>query len=776
VSILSHNLKNGRFLTLREHLDQIRAAASAIRARHSPRLLCECAEAWNWLEDCVRLHDTGKASEQFQCYVRDPEGYVRRNRPQTKSHTPLSTVVALAVARDEWWDQRRTFAVAQIANGHHGSLETREQLSDGLYGCDAILEKQVPTVDWTALEQHVDWSLKSLIGLTAEQLLDDGTDQLDGLFEEVERQRDVRFRLLCQLAFSVLLEADKAFLAVPEEDLPRYLGSRWRDLDPCCVDRLLEAKPKTKVNPLREAARRELLAGMARAGLAGVQTLTLPTGTGKTLLAATWALRHRADRAKDDPPPLVLIVLPYLSIIDQTTTEYLDLFADLGLEPGELVSYHSLSDRTYDLNLEDKSQDFFLDTWRSSVVITTFDQFCMALLSPRGKHQMRFHHLADAVIVLDEVQTLPPRLWAPLQAVLAELVRMGTTRILAMSATQPGFLPEATELICGADVFFRQMRRYRLVLRNGARMRLSDFANECVTRLGEWHDRKVLITLNTRRSARVVMEALRAAGESVEFLTADVTPADRLAAVARIKQAKSCLVVSTQCIEAGVDIDMHLVIRDFGPLDSLIQVAGRCNRNAAFERGTVEIVRLQEDDRDKEFSSYIYDEVLRGVTGEVLAGRMEVLEEDVFPLTQHYFAGLRARKDTGEEILCAWSSWHETESARKLLRGVERPKVAFVVLENDPGLQSELEKAQAVADRWERRRAFRRLAARVARQTVSVYLREGLEPSTYAEPFPPGKTDREVWFWLLRPGFYTSERGLNLGTASEENEGWGVIL
>src|SRR5205823_4006709 len=147
-------------------------------------------------------------------------------------------------------------------------------------------------------------------------------------------------------------------------------------------------------------------------------------------------------------------------------------------------------------------------------------------------------------------------------------------------------------------------------------------------------------------------------------------------------------------IEAGVDIDMDLVIRDFGPLDSLIQVAGRCNRNGERERGTVEVVRLREDDRDQEFASYIYDPVLRDVTGQVLREREEVLEEHVFPLAGQYFQGLRERKDTGEDVLRAWTSWQETESARRLLRGVERSKVAFVVVENDPGLRADLEAAQ----------------------------------------------------------------------------------
>src|SRR5262249_60928569 len=98
------------------------------------------------------------------------------------------------------------------------------------------------------------------------------------------------------------------------------------------------------------------------------------------------------------------------------------------------------------------------------------------------------------------------------------------------------------------------------------------------------------------------------------------------------------------------------------------------------------------------------------------------------------------------------------------------------VIENDPGLRGDLEAAQRVDDRWERRRAFRRLAARVARLMVSVYLRKGFDPSNYGEPFPRGKTGEEAWFWLLRPGRYTAERGLDLGTAAEDHEGWGVIL
>lgn len=779
MSILSHNLKGGRYLTLGQHLSQIRAAAEAIRRRHSVAVRENCVEAWAWLEDAIRLHDVGKGSAQFQAYIRDPDRYLKHRRPSTKSHTPLSLAATLALARAERWDWRRAFAVGQLASGHHGELEPRGEIIQGLDNALPDLEGQVSGVNWGALGAEVGWGLGALAGVEAHRLVDEGSELLEELFDEAEQERCVRFRLLCQLAFSVLLEADKAFLAVDAEDLPRYLGRRREALPVEVVERFLAGKASTGLDGVRADARRELLAGMARVGEAGVQTLTMPTGTGKTLLAATWALRQREGRVNGEEPPLLIVVLPFLTIIDQTTKEYEAMFAEVGLEAGDLVGYHSLSDRTYAPDLEDRSNDFFLDTWQSSVVITTFDQFLLALLSPKGRHQMRFHHLVDAVVVLDEVQALPPRLWAPLRAVLFELTKLGTTRVLAMSATQPGFLRGAAELAENPEEFFRRMARYKLVLRLGEVMALSRFAEECVARAtDDWAGKRVLVTLNTRRSARSVRDALDKVAPEVEFITADVTPADRLAAVGRIKEGRPCLVVSTQCIEAGVDIDMDLVVRDFGPLDSLVQVAGRCNRNGRPTRGVVEVVRLREDDGEKEFAGYIYDTVLRDVTLEVLAGRAAVAEEEIYPLTAEYFRRLAARKDTGDEVLNAWAGWEECESVKHLLRGKEPRKAAFVVIENDPGLRAELDCAVGIADRWERRRALRQLAARIARQTVSVYMRDGFDASAYGEPFPAGKGREDAWFWLLDPTrkLYSPRTGLDLKGAAAEKDGWGVLL
>jgi CRISPR-associated endonuclease/helicase Cas3 len=366
---------------------------------------------------------------------------------------------------------------------------------------------------------------------------------------------------------------------------------------------------------------------------------------------------------------------------------------------------------------------------------------------------------------------------------LESVTQLGTTHVLAMSATQPGFLSNACELIAEPEAFFRRMTRYRLELRHREAWKLTPFIDACKARLPEWAEKRVLVTLNTRRSARSVRDGLTEGlsdGKALEFLSADVTPRDRLAAIQRIKEGekarKPCLVVSTQCIEAGIDVDMDLVIRDFGPLDSLIQVAGRCNRHGLRARGDVEIVSLEDDVGGRAFAEMVYvDKVLLQVTREVLGDIAEVNEEDVFPLTRRYFERLAQEKDTGECITQALARWEETVTARHLLRGKQRPQVAFVVVENDQGLRPDLEAVRQIGDRWERRAALRRLARRIAENTVTVYQRANLDPARYADPFPPNKTGDDVWFWLLHEGHYTAARGLDL-VGDDEPDSWGVIL
>ncbi len=773
----SHNKPS---LTLAEHLAQIREAACAIWGRHSRALLRASDAPLGWFDDAVTWHDAGKASQAFQRYIQAPAQY--RGDRKKKVHTPLSTVCALRHAEAKGWDWRRTLAVALLAAGHHSEFKTHQALDDAFATMDDIIGEQIESLDWDALDRAIGARVPRPDGLDGVDLCVAASDYLEGLVERLHGLGPgdaVAYRLQCQLIFSVLLEADKAFLAVPAKDLRQYLAPRQANLPASRVEEFLAEKPPAAINFVRESARRAMFAGLEAATDQRIQTMTLPTGTGKTLLAASWALSLRERIMREEgQPPLILIVLPYLAIIDQTVREYDQLLRDQ-LAPGEMISFHSLSDRTYAPDLEDESQDFFLNTWQSDVVITTFDQFLFALLSPKGRHQMRFHHLADALIVMDEVQALPCVLWDPLRRALAALTQLGSTHVLTMSATQPNFLLGARELIERPADFFAQMKRYRIELHHRAPLKLAAFASACSRRLRDWIGKRVLLTLNTRRSARHLRDALALdmpADLPLEFLSADVTPKDRLAAILRIRNSEPCVVVSTQCVEAGVDIDMDPVIRDFAPLDSIIQIAGRCNRNGRPTRGTVEIVSLLDDDTERPFAGMIYDKILLQVTREVLGDRSAIDEEQVFPLTVDYFARLSREKDTGEGETRRWARWEEMTSVQTLLRGARRPQVSFLILGNDPPLRGDLEAARGLPDRWDRRRALQRLARRIAENTVSVYPDDGLDPANCADPFPANARPGEEWFWLLRDGYYTAERGLDLRRRGNDQESLGLAM
>ena len=280
-------LRSHPHLTLAEHLAQIREAAYAIWNRHSHTLLR--ADPVKWFDDGVTLHDAGKASLAFQQYIVNPPAY--RGRRVSKAHTPLSTVCALRHAQTEDWDWRRALVTALIAAGHHSEFKTLKELDDAYCSMQAVIDEQIRTLDWDALDRAIGLALPRADGLNGVDLCVEASDYLEELGEQLHQlplSNAVLFRLLCQLAFLVLLEADKAFLALPEKDRLKYMDPRRAVLPPALVENFLAGKPSAAINPMRVAARQEMFAGLAKCAGRRIQTMTLPTGTGKTLLAASW--------------------------------------------------------------------------------------------------------------------------------------------------------------------------------------------------------------------------------------------------------------------------------------------------------------------------------------------------------------------------------------------------------------------------------------------------------------------------------------------------------
>ena len=748
--------------TLQTHIhDVVKAAEWAIN-NHSNILFDKNPLLRDLTMRAVDAHDLGKGSKAFQEYIRNPKGF--RGAPIAKAHSPLSMLLVLRLAQQEGWAALDTLSIAAAVAGHHSGMPLAEDLP-------SLLLDTIPAYVWK--NQLTDLPIPELAihtglpvqGLSLSSDIITEADYLEyDLLEtlnELSLLDALKLRLNTQFVLSVLLEADKTFLAVDKEYRKRLQIPKEIDIPLSSVDEHLSGKPESPLNIRRTKVRQEVLAATDPQMEAGIHTVTLPTGMGKTMVAASWALKLRNMLKKDNQFSKVVIVLPYLSIIDQTVQEYWELLGDLGT-PDVLLQMHSISDRVFDPEMDGSSNDFFIDTWQSPFVITTFDQFLLALFGPRAKHLMRYHNLYDALIVMDEVQTLPCKLWDSMNHLFQTMTQVGNARFLVMSATQPGFLTRATELVANPKKEFANFQRYQLVLKHGNKQPLADFTSSIIDRLSEFEDKRVLITLNTRRSARYVRDALEE--ECVAplfFISADVTPKDRLVSIQRIKEGKPCIVVSTQCVEAGVDIDMDLVIRDIAPFDAIVQIAGRCNRNDKKPRCDVEIVYLA-NENGQDFARMIYDEYSLQETHKVLDKRETIREEEIYELCSRYFNAL-GRRDTGKDITENFAYWREIPSVRELLRGKERDKYEFIVAKEDPGLIEAIAEAHNIEDRWEKRRAIRKLAGRIGRVTVSVYAKQGWDPEDFADACGP--------FWILRDEYYQSERGLVLPESETENTG-----
>lgn len=765
---MSEPLKSHPDRTLYQHVSDVQRAARAILAQHNSDEATRALVA-----EIVQLHDLGKASGAFQKYIRHPAGY--RGNPAKKAHTPLGFTTALllgeALNKGEFW----TLCTAAAVLGHHTGFPNSHRLTDALLMSDewaATIEEQAASIPAREASELTGFVLEDT--LSNPEICDDAYDVAGELLAATESkastdlQGAVEDRLRMQFAFSVLLEADKAFLALSEAGRSTYRDAREANLSAESIKGYLRGSENTEINRLRTRAREQVLQTFESEPERRLWTLTLPTGLGKTLTAAELALSLR--ERSGEPAPRIFVILPFLSIIDQTARVYGELLDSP--PPSTLMQSHSLSERVYDTE-ESEDAEFFLDTWNSEIIITTFDQFLLSLLGDRARHQMRFHNLADSVLIFDEVQTLPTPLWDLLSHAMEGLTERLNSTAIFMSATQPGFVSGARELTENPQTYYREFDRYRLVLKHRLRTRLEEFVESLLERREELEGKRVLITLNTRASAREVRDALAESWrEPVYFLTADVTPKDRLAAIEKIKNTDSpCLVVCTQVIEAGVDLDMDLVTRDFAPLDSLIQVAGRCNRNGAKVRGDVEVYSL-ENESGRLYAEMVYT-VERGspdvrlqITREVLEQYETLPEKRILSVCEGYFARLREGKDTGRQHTFNWASLSDEQpDVRKLLRGERNRQVQLIVAERDEeNLQADIEEALDISDRWERRRTLRSLAGRVAQVTVSVWAKKDWHPGEVAYPignYDPSEPLRHPW-WIVRPDNYDPATGLDM--------------
>lgn len=302
----------------------------------------------------------------------------------------------------------------------------------------------------------------------------------------------------------------------------------------------------------------------------GLFQLTVPTGGGKTVASLAFALQHAVKNHMDR----VIYVIPYTSIIEQNAQVFREI---LGSE--NVLENHSNVD--YESSEEFKPMQLAAENWDKPVVVTTNVQFFESLYANKSSKCRKLHNIVNSVIIFDEAQMLPPNYLKPCMAMIEEMLQQYGTSIVLCTATQPAlqqFLPEkyvARELCPRREEQFRFFER--VTYQNIDTVTEEEMAEKLQQ---EWH---ALCIVNTRKRAQRLYEQLQ--GEGVYHLSTTMYPAHRKRVLAEIrerlddKKGKKCIVISTSLVEAGVDLDFTSVYRELAGVDSIIQAAGRCNRN-----------------------------------------------------------------------------------------------------------------------------------------------------------------------------------------------------
>jgi CRISPR-associated endonuclease/helicase Cas3 len=351
----------------------------------------------------------------------------------------------------------------------------------------------------------------------------------------------------------------------------------------------------TRVKELREEIRAACLAHAADAP--GLFSLTVPTGGGKTLASLGFALHHAVTHGLKR----VIYVIPYTSIIEQTTDVFRSVFA--GIEPVPVIEHHSNLDVTDETRETAKSR-LAAENWDAPVVVTTNVQFFESLYAARGSRCRKLHNIAESVVILDEAQLLPPEHLAPILDALRQLKDRYRVSIVLSTATQPELtnphhdpfgrvqlhgLGEARELAPDPQKLYRELERVTVTLPASDQER-RDW-DGVATELAE--HQQVLCIVNRRDDAEALWRKLRELGvEGLVHLSARMCGGHRAEVIAQVKAelaaGRPLRVVSTQLVEAGVDFDFPVVYRAMAGLDSIAQAAGRCNREGRLtEKGRV---------------------------------------------------------------------------------------------------------------------------------------------------------------------------------------------
>ncbi len=583
------------------------------------------------------IHDFGKASDRFQGYLRsklglispDADGFVDAKRGEV-DHSTAGAQLAYEklVCRGQEGQLLAQFLAIAIASHHSGLIDCLKP--DGFNEFERRITKEDAIT-------HLKEARSKLIDIE-KKLNEILTKSIETQFHqfvtkemvESNDSKEVRWfkrGLLARFLLSCLLEADRLNTADFENlgnetirNYGKYIS--WNTLLERLETRYVEYAKKTEkmeqgqaleVNRLRTRVAQACLGAAEKPK--GIYQLTVPTGGGKTEASLRFALHHaRAHTKGNKKIERIFYIVPYITIIDQNADKVRKIL-EREDESGKVVLEHHSNfvppdDTSHRHNL-------LAENWDAPIVFTTQVQILEALFGSGTRDARRMHQLANSILIFDEVQTVPIKITHMFTTALRFLTHACGATVVLCTATQPPLnntgnpyrelnIPEENHIIRNEVELFRRLKRVEVHDRRKpgglTNAEIVDLTEHALQEKGS-----VLLVVNTRASAKALYEEIkgRKLGVATYHLSTNMCPAHRMAVLERqikrkLKAKEPVICVSTQLIEAGVDIDFGAVIRALAGLDSIAQSAGRCNRHGTREGlGDVWILNPQEENIDK---------------------------------------------------------------------------------------------------------------------------------------------------------------------------------
>jgi CRISPR-associated endonuclease/helicase Cas3 len=533
---------------LKDHLEETAKLAEVFASQYKNS---------NWGRLLGNWHDIGKFSKEFQSYIRANSGYEEGEAKGKTDHSSAGAIFAKEMFTYFWPP------IAYCIAGHHSGLLNW----DTELGTTGDLKSRLQKQDlFDRIKTHIPDSLKI-------------TNKLNPPCDK--KIAPEQMHLWIRMMFSCLVDAD--YLDTERFMNPELFEKRGKYdslktlkvLFEKHMEGLLSEASKTTVNKIRTRILKQCI--QKGNETPGFFSITVPTGGGKTLSSMAWAIEHALKFQKRR----IVFAIPYTSIITQTAQVYRDIFGE-----ENVVEHHS------NLDEETITQERKLsaENWDAPIIITTNVQLFESLFSNKTSRCRKLHNLVNSIIILDEAQMLPPEFLKPIISVLKGLVENFGVTVLLSTATQPVLTGKIGsglhsftgierdrihELITDCKTLADDLKRVEIIMPEDLN-RFSSWS-EIATELKQFD--QALCIVNTRKECRELYKQMPEGSIHLSRLMCTSHIMDTIANIKKkLKDGERIHVISTQLIEAGIDIDFPVVYRAITGLDSIAQSAGRCNR------------------------------------------------------------------------------------------------------------------------------------------------------------------------------------------------------